>query len=96
MFSQVLIAALDEAGEIAITSTASFAPDGVQADAETDPDVVLMDYRPGCTGRRRGCSESTSYLSETPASIPDDRYHPGEPSKTSPGWIAPIVSAIRR
>lgn len=45
MFSQALSAALDEADDIAVTSAVSTAAEGIQAAAETNPDVVLMDYR---------------------------------------------------
>jgi two-component system, NarL family, nitrate/nitrite response regulator NarL len=45
MFSQALSAALDEADDIAVTSAVSSAADGLRAAAETNPDVVLMDYR---------------------------------------------------
>jgi two-component system, NarL family, nitrate/nitrite response regulator NarL len=45
MFSQALSAALDEADDIAVTSAVSTAAAGIQAAAETNPDVVLMDYR---------------------------------------------------
>jgi DNA-binding NarL/FixJ family response regulator len=45
MFSQALSAALDEADDIAVTSAVSTAADGLQAAEETNPDVVLMDYR---------------------------------------------------
>jgi DNA-binding NarL/FixJ family response regulator len=40
-----LSAALDEADDIAVTSAVSTAADGLLAAAETNPDVVLMDYR---------------------------------------------------
>src|SRR5579864_6572689 len=45
MFSQALSAALDEADDIAVTSAVSTAADGLRAAEETNPDVVLMDYR---------------------------------------------------
>src|ERR1700681_1933428 len=45
MFSQALSAALDEADDIAVTSAVSTAAEGLRAAAETNPDVVLMDYR---------------------------------------------------
>lgn len=45
MFAQALKAALDEADDIAITAAVETAAAGVEAAWETDPDVVLMDYR---------------------------------------------------
>jgi DNA-binding NarL/FixJ family response regulator len=45
MFSQALKAALDEADDIAVTAAVETAAAGVAAARETDPDVVLMDYR---------------------------------------------------
>jgi DNA-binding NarL/FixJ family response regulator len=45
MFSQALSAALDEADDIAVTSAVSTAAEGLSAAVETNPDVVLMDYR---------------------------------------------------
>jgi DNA-binding NarL/FixJ family response regulator len=45
MFSQALSAALDEADDIAVTAAVSTAAEGLSAAADSNPDVVLMDYR---------------------------------------------------
>ncbi len=45
MFAQALKAAFDEADDIAIIAAVETAAAGVEAAWETDPDVVLMDYR---------------------------------------------------